>query len=111
MEYNEDQEIIYSLESELKTLEATIKACKVKIQEIDEQKTKLQNKNKQDFQVTDHALLRYYERFYNLNMENVRDEILYDFNSHSYILKNGNGKLITEKVTYIVRDNKIITLY
>ena len=111
MNTDEEQLIFTSIDLELKSLNETVKAYNKKIKDLEESKVRIQNSKKNEITVTDHALLRYYERFYQLEMENIREEILYDFNSHHTLMKNGNGKLITDKITYVVKDNKIITLY
>lgn len=107
----EEDFIYHSVDSEIQSLKSTVKKILNKIEELEKTKKKIENNKNQKFIVTDHAVLRYYERFLNLETENIREEILYDFNSHSAIMNNGTGKLITDKITYIVKENKIVTLY
>lgn len=59
--------------------------------------------------VTDHAVVRYCERVYSLNLNMIKDEILKDTKDHKLI--KGEGKIVTDKITYVIKDNKVITIY
>lgn len=111
MKLTDEQKRLNSINQELKILNDTQKMCAKKIKELETSKKLIENNQRGPIIVSDHAVLRYYERFYNIEVESVREEILHDFNSHTVLLKNGSGKLVTDKITYVVQHNKIVTLY
>lgn len=111
MKLTEEEKRLNAINQELKILNDTQKMCVKKIKELETSKKQIENKNKPDILVSDHAILRYYERFFNANVEEIKAKIVSEFNSHNTLLKNGSGKLITDEITYVVQHNKIVTLY
>jgi len=61
--------------------------------------------------VSEHALLRYLERKYNLDLEDIKREIL--TNDNVIMIKNmGNGKYpISDGLKAVVKNNTVITIH
>lgn len=59
--------------------------------------------------VTEHALLRYIERVYKIDLNEIRDEILTD-SVKGFIEQFGSGKIPTEHCRLVVKDRTVITV-
>jgi hypothetical protein len=71
-----------------------------------------QSKNNQsiDIELTDHAIVRYLERFYKLNIDNVRKEILTPEIIEMTQKMGGNYKFTLNEVDFIIKDYKLVTI-
>lgn len=57
--------------------------------------------------VSDHAILRYLERKFNIDIDSIRDEILTP--DRKSAIRAGATKIKTEYVDFIVKNNTIVT--
>ena len=57
--------------------------------------------------ISDHAILRYIERKFKLNIDDIRNEILTP--ERYSAIKAGATKIKTEYVDFIIKDNTIVT--
>lgn len=74
------------------------------------------NRFNEKTEVSNHAILRYLERVYSLDIENIKSEILTE-DIVEFAINNGDGKYHIEnedteqEYTVVVKDNVIVTLY
>lgn len=71
---------------------------------------KLEYDEKHPPDVTDHALVRWFERYYKLDIDSVRKEILNNA-VVDLINKNPNGSFDYEGMHYKIKERKIVTLF
>lgn len=109
-----EEKELRKVEAQLVMLRDSRQTIGEQIQKYEQQKQRLQNlifkKNITELQVTDHAVVRYIERFYQLDLDGIKKEIISDVEKFDGYLKNGTGKISTDKLSYVIKDNKIITL-
>lgn len=89
-----------------KTIEAekSVKALEAQVRALEEKAT-----TEAPVIVTDHALVRYLERRYDLNMDNVRAEILGE-GTEAAIKFAGTGKITKGDLALVVENRVVITV-
>jgi hypothetical protein len=62
--------------------------------------------------ITEHALIRYFERVIDFDLEEIKEKILNDKIKKEYI-QNGDGKYYNDEMNclVVIKEDKIVTLY
>lgn len=109
-----EQKELRKVEAQLVMLRDSKQSIGEEIQKCEQRKQKLENQvfkqGLSELQVTDHAVVRYIERFYQLDLEGIKKEIVADVEKFDGALKNGAGRIKTDKLSYVIKENKIITI-
>lgn len=92
-----------ALISEIEDTQALARQASVRVKNL-ENEIKILTANKKDLIVSEHAILRYLERTYSLDIEDIKKQL-------SEGLPTGvNGKFPKDGKTYIIKNNTIITV-
>ena len=95
------------IENEMRLLQIQLIDTKIELKGI---KRKFTAKKHKKIHITDHAMIRYLERMYGLDVEAMRKEILSPkVRLGAYFTEAGNHE-INEEVYAVVRHNKVITV-
>jgi len=96
------------LQKEAQEKQREFSKAQTKLNEINQEIKKLKSSEPV---VSEHALLRYLERKYNLDLEDIKREIL--TNDNVIMIKNmGNGKYpISDGLKAVVKNNTVITIH
>lgn len=108
------ESLLRKVDDELKILKNTQSVQAKRITELIKERDKLENEIKaQNLEVTisDHALVRYIERAYKLNIEGLKNEIIKSVVPEHIIALGGNGKHTYNGVTFVLQNYKIVTIY
>lgn len=102
------------VESEVKQIKQIISESNKKVNDLNGKKKGIEKKiealAQKDIIVTEHALLRYIERIYGLNLEELKNEILTDESKAMIKFANGNGKFTLNGVKLIVKNSTVVTV-
>lgn len=66
---------------------------------------------KADIDFTDHALIRLLERKYELDVKHLKSTIITKELTEQIKTLGGKGKFQCDDMTFVIKDNKIITVY
>lgn len=66
---------------------------------------------KADIDFTDHALIRFLERKYELNVKDLKATIITNELIEQIKTLGGKGKFQCDDLTFVINENKIITVY
>jgi len=87
-----------------------IRSIAEKISNIDHQISSMKKSHKLNKTgITDHALLRYLERIHGFDVEEIRKELMTD-SLRKCLQTYKTGKVTENGITYIFRDNAIVTI-
>lgn len=99
-----------ALIKERKKADDKIKEITQQISSIDKRIASIrQNLKSNKVNITDHAILRYLERVHGFDTEEVKNKLLTD-KLRTSIQTYGKGKLKENGITYIFKDNSVITI-
>ena len=110
-----------SLQSQLSMLQEDLGLFKKQRCELDQQiKThernitsivnQINNLQSSDAIVSEHAIIRYLERKYTLNMQEIVDEILTKNNRSLIEFSKGNCKIRSGEIEFVVKNNVVVTV-
>lgn len=105
------KEIDQEMAITLKQQSEAVKPFGQKISVLQKEKNKIEielKAIKEEPQVSDHALVRYYERKYGCDFDDVRGQILTP--NVCAAIKSGAKSYTSEGMRYVIEDNKIITV-
>lgn len=99
---------IKGMESERNNIHNSIQLAKNQIQKLQSKIKEMQNS---EVVVTEHTLLRYFERVKGFNLEDIKLEMLSDkTKSHLEFVNGAKAKIPWEGCSLVVENNKIITI-
>lgn len=100
---------LQEMAAEKEILEAEILSKQKKLKEIN---TKIKaHYAKGGIDLTDHAIVRYMERRFKINIDLLKAEILTPELLEQMKILGGRGKFISGDYTFVIENNKIITVY
>lgn len=115
MKPTEEERKLKIIEEELSILKATQSVQTKRITALSLEKKELKksidSKKVQPISITDHALVRYIERIYGLDTEQLRKEILNTELEELAKKLGGSGKYTFNDITFVLDNYKIITIY
>lgn len=100
---------IQRMKAEKEILEQEILAKQKKLKALND-KIKAQTA-KAEIDFTDHALIRYLERKFDLNLKQLKTSILTTELQEQIQTLGGKGKFLCDDMTFVINENKIITVY
>jgi len=105
---NKLENLIKGLEKERNDINTTINTYR---QQIESLKKNISNLSVKEIVVTEHALLRYFERVKGYNLEDIKKEIVDDKTKTLVEFLNGTkGKVPWRDNSLVVKDNTIVTI-
>lgn len=96
-----------------KLYQRSVSDCTKQIQEVDKQIAELKKLNESDISVkiTDHAIVRYLERVYGIDVDAFRKEILSDNVERVISFSNGDEfRIEKDRYTLVVKNKTIVTV-
>lgn len=100
---------IHKMKAEKQLLEQKILQKQSQLKKLNDRIKELEQP--EEITLTDHALIRYCERKLSLKIEQLRSEILTPELQEQIKTLGKKGKFLIDGLTYVVDNNKIITIY
>lgn len=103
-----------AVKSDIKIIKDTFTELNKKLYELKLEKEKLENEidaEHKTIEVTDHALIRYIERIYGLDVDRLKAEIASEEVTELIRKNRGKGKIPKDDYHLVLDNYKIVTIY